>query len=491
MGLSRIDLKILSAISKAPLGTIKMLSKLAGVSPNTFSRRLERLRNKGIFISVSAEISYPSLSLEPLLFFFDTPFKNLEDLEKVLEFHPYTRYRVRCIGSYNGIYALFAIPNGTFTLLLELVERLKEMGIITNYSYEAPVASWIYSESNFEYYDPETDSWNFDWKTWESYLEEVSTTMPLRRRPSSVLHRMDEKDMNILRQLTINAREKRSVIAKKVGIPIYHLSRRLKFYEKNRIIEAYRVIVHGTASRLLVMIMFDCECPLRVTQLFVQGLNFFPFQSTLIPTRRGFFLQASIPPLDLPKLGSTLQKHCTNVKVLWSDYESSMRYWFDPEPYKDGEWIGTRSYMITEVLRKLENHHFKTEKSLYEPEKTVRKKLPSKRESMKQNLDVNLREVNKMRRLNSLLIQAICESLSFGEVILHYIELNCSIRRDEIIYNLEAFVREMEKIFGDSSSIIFENIIKNLYSSLGVKYKEKKRRSFQECVIEVAKYIIC
>jgi len=313
------------------------------------------LKNKGVFISVSAEICYPSVGLEPFLFFFNTPFKNLEILERVLELHPYTRYRVRCIGSYNGIYALFAVPNGTFMFLFELFEPLKEMGLITNYSYAAPVAGWIYSETNFEYYDPETDSWNFDWKKWETTLEEVSTPPPLRRNPASVLHRMDWKDMKILRQLTINAREKRRVIAEKAGVPTYHLCRRLKFYEENRVIDAYRVIFHGSASRLLVMIMFDCECQLKVTELFAHALKDFPFQSTLIPTRKGFFLQASIPPQDLPKLGSALQKRCSNVRVLWSDYESSMRYWFDPDPYKDGKWISTRSFMVTEILKHLKS----------------------------------------------------------------------------------------------------------------------------------------
>jgi len=349
--LSRLDLKVLSALAKAPLATVKDLSRKAGVSPHTFSKRLKRLEKRGVFISVSAEICYPSLSLEPFLFFFNAPFRNLDDLEAILDLHPYTRYRVRCIGSCNGIYALFAVPDGTLTFLLELAELLKERGLVTDYSYDAPVARWVYSESNFEYYDPETDSWNFNWKEWECTLEGISAATPLSRNPSSVLHRMDRKDMLILRYLSINAREKRSVIAEKVGVPPYHICRRLKFYEKNHVIDAYRVIVHGTASRLLVMIMFDCECQLRVTQLFAHALKDFPFQSTLIPTSRGFFLQASIPPQDLPKLGAALQKRCTRVRVLWSDYESSRRYWFYHEPYSDGKWIGTREYMVSDVLK--------------------------------------------------------------------------------------------------------------------------------------------
>jgi DNA-binding Lrp family transcriptional regulator len=353
LGLSRTELKILSTLGKAPLETVKVLSKLAKVTPTTFSRGLKRLKERGILVSVSAEICYPSLGLEPFLFFFHTPFKHLEDLERVLERHPYTRYRVRCIGYYNGIYALFAVPYGTFTFLLELAEALKENGIITGYTYAAPVAGWVYSENDFEYYDPEADRWIFDWKSWKSRIEGEAARMQLRRNPPSVLHRMNEKDLWILRQLTIDARERRKVIAKRAGVPLYYLSRRLKFYESNHVIDAYRVIVHGSASRLLMMMMFDCECSLRSTERFAYALRSFPFQSTLIPTQKGFFLQSSIPPQDLPRLGGVLQEYCRKVMVLWSDYESSMRYWFYPKPYRDGRWISTRGYMLTEVLEPL------------------------------------------------------------------------------------------------------------------------------------------
>ncbi len=95
----------------------------------------------------------------------------------------------------------------------------------------------------------------------------------------------------------------------------------------------------------------------------------------------------------------------------------------------------------------------------------------------------------KMRRLNRLLLKAIRESLDFGEVIIRFIELNSSIRKDEIVYNPEAFAREMEKIFGVSSAIMLEAIVKRLYTSLGIKI-ENKKRSFQEYIIEAAKSIV-
>jgi len=352
MKLSSADLNVLSTLAKDPLGTVKDLSRRADMSPNTFSKHLKRLMDRGILVSVSAEICYPSVGLEPILFFFKAPFRSLYDLERILDLHPYTRYRIRCIGSCNGIYALFAIPSGANAYLLELIEALKEMDLITDYFYDTPIARWIYSENNFEYYDLECDCWRFDWKEWESMLDEISEPPPLNKNPPSIRHRMNRKDMEILRYLSINAREKRRVIAEKTGVPVYHLCRRLSFFEENDVIDAYRIIVHGIASKLLVMVMFDCECSLSTTRLFAYAIRKLPFQSTLIPTRRGFFLQTSIPSQDLAKLGASLQKRCSDVRVFWGDYESSMRYWFYHEPYAEGGWIATRRYIVSDVLER-------------------------------------------------------------------------------------------------------------------------------------------
>jgi len=351
--LSIRDLKALSALSKFPLGTIKSLSRIAGTSSNTLSRRLKRLKRKGVLISVSAEICYPSLGLEPIIFFFNAPFKHLEVLEMLLDIHPYSRYRVRCLGFCNGIYTLFAIPQGTFPLLMEFIDELVQRGLITEYHYEETIARWVYSENDFSYYDPKSDSWRFDWSGWDSLIEKTVAPPPLRRNPPSVLHLMDERDMRILRQLTIDAREKKSVMAERAGVPAYHLSRRIRFYMKKNVIDAFRVIVHRDASKLLATLLFDCRCPIRVTERFAEALTHLPFQSTLIPVKEGFLLQTSIPPIDLPKLGTILQKYCDELRVVWSDYDSSMRYWFWTEPYRDGEWISTREYMVTDVLKVL------------------------------------------------------------------------------------------------------------------------------------------
>jgi len=80
-------------------------------------------------------------------------------------------------------------------------------------------------------------------------------------------------------------------------------------------------------------------------------------------------------------------------------------------------------------------------------------------------------ESKKKRRFNKFLVEAIINSMDFGEVVLHFIELNSPVRRDEIAEKPEVFAAELEGIFGDNSTAIEERIIKNLYSTIGIEYR--------------------
>jgi len=80
-----------------------------------------------------------------------------------LDLHPYTRFRVRCLGETNGHFAMFAVPTGSLSLLLEFFEELRSTGLIKGYRYDVAISSWTHTETDFDYYDVEDDSWSFDW----------------------------------------------------------------------------------------------------------------------------------------------------------------------------------------------------------------------------------------------------------------------------------------------------------------------------------------
>lgn len=343
------DLSILTALGREPLGTVQGIGRSTGMTSATVSIRLKKLRQTGALFSVSAQLAYATLGLEPVVTFIEAPFKSLSRLEMLFDRHPYTRYRVRCIGYYNGLYGLFAVPEGALPMLRDFLDELKG-GVITDYRLDTPTNGWAYSEVDYNPYDMIKDQWGFDWARWEASLEGVDIAAPLPKLPVSMLRRLDVKDLRILEQLTIDARRKGKRIAADIGITPYHFTRRMQFLNDNRVLDSYRVIVDKGVSRLVTTFMFLCHCGVDETKRFAAAFTALPFQSTFIPTHQGFFVQASIPPLDLPILGSVLQQHCDKVESLWSDYRSSMRYYFWPGAYRDGSWDDSHEFMVGKVL---------------------------------------------------------------------------------------------------------------------------------------------
>ncbi len=343
------DLKILTVLGRNPLGTVQEIGAQTGMTSATISIRLKKLRESGALFSVSAQLAYPALGLEPVVAFIEAPFKSLGRLESLFDRHPYTRYRVRCIGYYNGLYGLFGIPEGSLPELRSFLDELKR-GTIDEYRIDTSTGGWSYSEVDYTIYDMSKDVWSFDWSRWEAAVDSLDTAPPLPKPHSSVLKRLDLKDLRIIEQLTIDARRKGKRIAAEVSTTPYHITRRMKFLRENGVLDSFRVIVDKGVSRLVTTFMFLCRCPVDETMRFAEAFKSLPFQSTLIPIHQGFFVQASIPPLDLPILGSILQKRCEKVESLWSDYRSSMRYYFWPGAYRDGGWEAGHRFMVKQVL---------------------------------------------------------------------------------------------------------------------------------------------
>jgi len=340
----------LTALGRNPLGRIKDLSKELDITAITLSKRLKNLFDTGVLLNISAQICPPAVGLETILFFMETNFKNIKALEKAMDLHPYTRYRVRCLGALNGFYVTFAVPQGAIPLIVEFIERLQELGLVKRFRYRMFMGCWGFSETDFSNYSIKDDKWSYDWSEWEKHIDE---NPPPFEKKGSVLHRLTDKDMRVFRQLSINAREKQNLIAERAEVPSYYLSRRLSFYEEANVIPSFRVVVHRNASKLFATLAFECDCSMSVTAKFMNAVQYLPFQSTLVPFEDGFFLQTSIPSVDLPILGHVLQEHCDNVNVYWSDYDSSMRYWFWHEPFRDGEWLSGRKFIVEDVIEEL------------------------------------------------------------------------------------------------------------------------------------------
>jgi len=351
--LDEIDYKILTAIGKNPLATITEISKETGINVKTLSKRLQGLIESKVIYNVSAQICPSTLELEPIILFINMKFKNIPIIEKLCDLHPYTRFRVRCFGGFNGLMSVFMMPRNSLRYLLELFDRLRELGLIDDYTYLTSIAKWVWRDNDFTYYDMKRDEWTFNWDDWSRYLESLKGPSELEAYPPSILHKLDKADMALLRELSINARAKFKDLSEKLKIPEYQISRRMKLYLDSGVIEGFRVMIKTKASNLFNQFIFKCRCPVATTAKFAMAIKKLPFQLTFMPTQEGFTLIIFLPPLGVSYLGEILQGSVDDVKLMWADYRTSMRYWFYGETFKDGVWQADRKMLVDDILMEL------------------------------------------------------------------------------------------------------------------------------------------
>ena len=353
MTMTSENLKILAALGRNPTGTNQSLCKDLGISPQSLKNRLDQLYSQKILLGVSATVSPFAVGLEAIAVFAEVSPENWGLFEKVCDDHPYTRYRIRTFGAVNGIFAIFSIPFHTTHIIIDLLEKLKKRGSIQNYEIAVPTSSYISSETDFGYYNVET-GWNFNWEKWEETLEKDGA-VGLESPPPSVLQRLDETDMSILRQLSKNTRRKNKDIAEVLGIEPYHLSRRRKALERMKVIKYYRVLVGNQLLQITSHALLSCKASNDVVGRVAAAVKQLPFQSTLIPVLDGFILYTTTTSLDFPVLVTALRKQCSSMDFMWCDYRSGIRYWFYDEPFKNRQWRSDYDYMVRSVLSQLKN----------------------------------------------------------------------------------------------------------------------------------------
>ena len=84
-----------------------------------------------------------------------------------------------------------------------------------------------------------------------------------------------------------------------------------------------------------------------------------------------------------------------------------------------------------------------------------------------------------------LFMEAVDESLtvlpkSGREMLFFHLERSFSIKRGDIPKKPENFVDALEQIFGAGAHVLEKLIVKNLYSKLGLEYRERKDYTFAD-----------
>lgn len=102
---------------------------------------------------------------------------------------------------------------------------------------------------------------------------------------------------------------------------------------------------------------------------------------------------------------------------------------------------------------------------------------------------------DRQSKFRGLMLQAMDEGLlAIGEkgrqAIYIYLEVRKGIKKQESLEKIEEFSRALHEIFGNGAYVIEKIILKHLYLSLGLEFREKQGTSFNDYVIGARKSLL-
>jgi len=331
------DLQILIALQQKPLASASELARAVGLSTPTIISRLNFLQEKKEYYSVIADLNPTTLELEIIDVLLEIDkLSNVEFFERVVCYnHPFTLFRIRCLGKSNGLYVQFRIPMNTKSLLLELLEYLKAKGTIQDYFIPTLLtnALTIYTRANLANWEPKMMHWLFNWDTWFSRFQAISSQKLVNENNPSLLNKIDALDIALLAELTMNARRKNTEIMaaqkldkKAVGFP-QKISRKLAFL-KEKVVSQYRVFLRWEPFEIYNSFLALGECS-RETAFKIQNMLALipiPFESTYKLTEKGFLWYIRCPATHFSNLSEFLWKVSKKVDFYFLDYKKAEFY---------------------------------------------------------------------------------------------------------------------------------------------------------------------
>jgi DNA-binding Lrp family transcriptional regulator len=363
--LNPTDLKLLIALQEQPIAPYSSLAQKVGLSPQTISHRFQRLRERG-HGHVKATLEADALNLEYVNVLLEVNgLDKISTIEKLISEYPYSLYRGRCFGGYNGVFAQFRIPKGFRDSLSIIFGRLKEEGILRK-TYEIPVVGrTVYTRPQLAFWNPEDYEWEFSWLEWLNEGSAEGNSSFGKNNPKEepkkeiILDDLDYVDMHLLFHLTKDARQKQRQITKEVNnatnsqIPPQRISERLRFLMEHAVRD-YRVFMKEDVLDIYNEVLFICEAIPSTVDHFKKQLvkNPPPFATAFFKTTDGFMWDVRCPSSQLSTLTEVLTEKTSNFSLNVLDYRHVARYQFWPEVYdpETKNWKTSETFMIDEPL---------------------------------------------------------------------------------------------------------------------------------------------
>ncbi len=337
MTIEESDLKLLIALQERPLASASTIANAIKLSTPTVITRLDLLKQDKSYYSVCADLLPDTLELEIIDVFIEIEdINNLEYFENHICYnHPYTLFRIRCFGTFNGLFVQFRIPKSSQHLLLDLLDHLKNQKIIQSYFVPPiiPSALSVYTKANLKNWEPDMMRWIFDWKVWSKKFDTIDSKRIQRPNKKSVITKFDNLDISLLQEITMSARRKNTEIMdslkldkNEIGLQ-QKISRKLKFLTEN-VVSQYRVFLRWETFEIYNSFLVISECDNNTANK-LQNLLLkdpVPFESTYRITESGFLWYLRCPASHFSSVSELLWHISDKIKFFYLDYKNSEFY---------------------------------------------------------------------------------------------------------------------------------------------------------------------
>ncbi len=224
--LDRTNIKILSAMWKYGPRNLLEVSRRTGIPFTSVYHRVARLEAKSKrLVSLIPQVS--KLGLVRVVVLVTANLGSEDRVTMALKVPNYWRSVNRCEGTFTH-FSVHLVPFKFLKQFRSYMRRLTELDLITQ-SNIMLTGEYIPNFPNFDYYNPATNEWTFQWGRWlASFKKKPSQTI---EDPVSYPIMADKKDMLIVKELEKNGRKSFADLAPLLGISLqgvkYHYDKKL------------------------------------------------------------------------------------------------------------------------------------------------------------------------------------------------------------------------------------------------------------------------
>ncbi len=351
--LNHRDFEILKFLAIHPTSTTVEVARYLDFRAETVSVHMRSLKEAGLYEGTMGLLCYQKLDLAYVPVVVSASLTTMDALYAACRSHPYIAYSARILGSTDGAFFIFTIPQKALRLLAEFLDELAANRIIIDHKiYLTDDTKRGFLRPDFEIFNPQTGAWAFDWNRWQEEDGKVETAAnggQLEDLPvEPEVHRLERGDIELLGILSEDAKVPTNEISKAMNLPAHKVRRRIRFLEHNGFIIGYRTMIAFSKLRLSSSVLFNCSALNKELEYCRRKLLQLPFPGTFIPVQNGFLCQAALPVEGLPIVQRVLARYCNKVEVSWFDLSESDVATLNSKAFINRGWRTDRTFLVDE-----------------------------------------------------------------------------------------------------------------------------------------------